>query len=367
MAMHNIRRHFSIYLADGYSMLAYAAVVGAIMAINRSLGRDVYDWSVLSNEAGLVTSDANAQVAAQGIAAAASDPRRAAQSCVNVLLARPEASAHSRRLATWVREGLARGVEVMAIGDATMLLAAEGMLAGKRCAVHWKDFGVAVERFPSVHFTRAYFNVDGAFHTCAGELAVFDSMLTFIEKDFGKDAAEQAGLLTLHGSARGLSDRQKLPSHIKLERTRSPLLTIVDLMEENVAEPVDMRRLIGKVALSRRQVERLFERDLGMSPKRFYLKIRLDRARELLVHSAMPVVDIAVATGFISASHFAKTFKTVFGISPTDARRHDLPRSATVLGSVHEPTNENAAPSVLTARLGSPPVAHLHRHKTSSL
>lgn len=359
MDMSNARRHFSIYVADGYSMLAFSAVVGAINAINRTLGCGVYTWDVVSHEQGPITSDTLAQVITQQCVPGEIGAYRSSPSRINVLLSGQELPPHRQKLVAWVREGLARGVKVISVGDATMLLAEEGMLAGKRCAVHWKDFGVAVERFPAVHFTRAFFNVDGHFYTCAGEMAVFDLMLRFIELDFGKEAAEEAGVRSLHGSPRGASDRQKLPSHIKLERTRSPLLTIVDLMEENVSDPVDMRQLIDKVSLSRRQVERLFERDMGMSPKRFYLKIRLDRARELLIHSSMPVVDIAVATGFISASHFAKTFKSFFGISPTGSRKYDLPRSASMAGPSHRSTNDNEAARVLSARLGSRPLAHV--------
>ncbi len=70
------------------------------------------------------------------------------------------------------------------------------------------------------------------------------------------------------------------------------------------------------VDLSRRQVERLFRRHLGRSPARYYLEIRIDRARHLLLQSNMPIVDVAIACGFVSASHFSKCYREMYGRSP---------------------------------------------------
>jgi transcriptional regulator GlxA family with amidase domain len=101
-----------------------------------------------------------------------------------------------------------------------------------------------------------------------------------------------------------------------------------------------------------RQIERLFERDMGMSPKRYYRKLRLERARDLLVHSSMPIVDVAIATGFISASHFAKTFKTLFGFTPSDARRGDSSLGSGQDAHGHFSNNDNGLPGLVVERPG---------------
>ena len=72
--------------------------------------------------------------------------------------------------------------------------------------------------------------------------------------------------------------------------------------------------------LSRRQFERLFRQQMGRSPVRYYLEIRLDRARHLLVQSSMPVVEVAVACGFVSASHFSKCYRELYNRSPQQER-----------------------------------------------
>src|SRR5690606_15850815 len=100
----------------------------------------------------------------------------------------------------------------------------------------------------------------------------------------------------------------------------SKVLTIIELMEANLAEPLSLVEIADRVGLSRRQIERLFRQEMGRSPARYYLEIRLDRARHLLLQSTMPVVEVAVACGFVSASHFSKCYREVYARSPQQER-----------------------------------------------
>ena len=95
-----------------------------------------------------------------------------------------------------------------------------------------------------------------------------------------------------------------LMSRARLGLQNTKLLFIIELMEANIAEPLSLVEIAKYAGLSRRQIERLFRRNLGRSPARYYLEIRLDRARHLLIQSDAPIVEVAVACGFVSASHF---------------------------------------------------------------
>jgi transcriptional regulator GlxA family with amidase domain len=97
-------------------------------------------------------------------------------------------------------------------------------------------------------------------------------------------------------------------------------LTIIEMMEANLSEPQALINVAHTIGLSRRQVERLFRQEMGRSPARYYLEIRLDRARHLLLQSSMPVVEVAVACGFVSASHFSKCYRELYGRSPQQER-----------------------------------------------
>ncbi|HMQ59001.1 MAG TPA: helix-turn-helix domain-containing protein, partial [Rhizobiaceae bacterium] len=119
---------------------------------------------------------------------------------------------------------------------------------------------------------------------------------------------------------RSPSDRQRLPLRARLGVQNSKVLSIIELMEANLGEPLSLVEIAGYVGLSRRQIERLFRQEMGRSPARYYLEIRLDRARHLLIQSTMPVVEIAIACGFVSASHFSKCYRELYGRAPQQER-----------------------------------------------
>jgi transcriptional regulator GlxA family with amidase domain len=99
----------------------------------------------------------------------------------------------------------------------------------------------------------------------------------------------------------------------------------VELMEANVKEPISQDELASFVDLSRRQLQRLFKRYVNCTPSRYYLRIRLQRARELLRQTGLSLVEISTLTGFVSTSHFSKSYKETFAQSPS-SERHRVPR-----------------------------------------
>src|SRR5690606_16342904 len=99
------------------------------------------------------------------------------------------------------------------------------------------------------------------------------------------------------------------------------LRRIVELMAEKLDEPLTAVQLAREVDLSVRQVERLFLRHLSMTPGRYYMRLRLERARELLRQTNMPILDVAIATGFTSHSYFAQSYRQQFDRPPSEERR----------------------------------------------
>ena len=102
---------------------------------------------------------------------------------------------------------------------------------------------------------------------------------------------------------------------------------VIELMENNLEEPIGLDELAVFVDVSRRQLERMFLKYLNCSPSRYYLKLRLDRARQLLKQSSMPIVEISTACGFVSTPHFSRCYRKHIGISPRDERKGGLPVS----------------------------------------
>ena len=107
---------------------------------------------------------------------------------------------------------------------------------------------------------------------------------------------------------------------VRLGVDNRKLIDSIHLMEAHLEEPLAQGALAAAVGISRRQLERLFRRHVGRPPNRYYMQLRLDRARRLLLQTDMAVVDVAMACGFVSASHFAKCYRRLYGVTPRQAR-----------------------------------------------
>jgi len=219
-----------------------------------------------------------------------------------------------------LREEYNRGVAIGGVCTGAHVLAAAGLLSGKRCAIHWENLPGFQEAFPRANAFADLFEVDSNIFTCAGGTASLDMMLKIIADDFGDNLVNRVCEQVLTDRIRSPSDRQRLPLRARLGVQNSKVLTIIELMEANLSEPLSLLEISDHVGLSRRQIERLFRGEMGRSPARYYLEIRLDRARHLLIQSSMPVVEVAVACGFVSASHFSKCYRELYGRSPQQER-----------------------------------------------
>ncbi|TIT17371.1 MAG: GlxA family transcriptional regulator, partial [Mesorhizobium sp.] len=219
-------------------------------------------------------------------------------------------------LRSWGRRGNALG----ALSVGSYLLAEAGQLDGYRCTIHWENRAGFMERFPDINCTGNVFEIDRKRYTCAGGTAALDMMLKLIGDDFDESLVNRVCEQVLTDRVRSPTDRQRLPLRARLGVQNSKVLTIIELMEANLSEPLSLIEIADHVDLSRRQIERLFRTEMGRSPARYYLEIRLDRARHLLIQSSMPVVEVAVACGFVSASHFSKCYRELYARSPQQER-----------------------------------------------
>ena len=192
--------------------------------------------------------------------------------------------------------------------------------SNKRCAIHWENLPGFSEAFPKANVFADLFEVDQNIYTCAGGTAALDMMLKLIGDDFDDNLVNRVCEQVLTDRVRSPTDRQRLPLRARLGVQNAKVLSIIELMEANLSEPLSLIEIADHVGLSRRQIERLFRTEMGRSPARYYLEIRLDRARHLLIQSSMPVVEVAVACGFVSASHFSKCYRELYSRSPQQER-----------------------------------------------
>ena len=195
-------------------------------------------------------------------------------------------------------------------------LARAGLLDGKRATIHWENQDSFAEEFEEVTLTKSVFVVDGNVFSTAGGTASIDLMLKFIADDHGEELASAVADQLIYTSIRTDQDTQRLSVPTRIGVRHPKLSSVIQMMENNIEEPISTSLLARDVGMSTRQLERLFRRYLNRSPKRYYMELRLQRARNLLMQTDMSVINVALACGFASPSHFSKCYRAQYDTTP---------------------------------------------------
>jgi transcriptional regulator GlxA family with amidase domain len=316
------KRSFVFFLVPDFTMIAFATALDPLRSANRMLGYDAYQWR-------LASIDGNPVRASNGVECAVNtslDEERRKMAGPDrpdmvIVCSGLNVERYSNRTAfAWLREEYNRGVAIGGLCTGAHVLAAAGLLSNKRCAIHWENLPGFAEAFPKANVFADLFEVDQNIYTCAGGTAALDMMLKLIGEDYDESLVNRVCEQVLTDRVRSPTDRQRLPLRARLGVQNAKVLSIIELMEANLSEPLSLVEIADHVGLSRRQIERLFRTEMGRSPARYYLEIRLDRSRHLLIQSSMPVVEVAVACGFVSASHFSKCYRELYSRAPQQER-----------------------------------------------
>lgn len=312
----------SFLLIPNFSMSAFTAMLEPMRLVNYSTGRTLYDWEILSRDGEPVAASNGVRVIAdRGVADAQHLDNVVVCSGIDAQLFQDNV------VFGWLRRWAREGAHVGAVCTGAHVLAHAGLLKGYRCTIHWENLESFREAFPDLDIQPELFEIDRDRFTCAGGVAASDMMLNEIGQRHGAEVAAAVSELFMHERIREGHDNQRLPLQARLRISHPRLIQAIAEMERNVEEALTREEIAARVGLSRRQLERLFRRYLNTSPARYYLRLRLERARLLLIQSTMPVTEIAFACGFTSASHFSKCYRDMFARTPRDERRARGPAS----------------------------------------
>jgi transcriptional regulator GlxA family with amidase domain len=314
-------RRYVFLTLPSYSMIALASAVEPLRMANRLGGRDLYAWTIASL-------DGAPAAASNGLALSPTAALDAdgAPDIVFVCGGVDVQQAVSPPLLSALRRLARRRVPLGALCTGAWALAKAGLLDGRRAAIHWENMPALREEFPRIVFTEALFAVDGDRYTCSGGIAPLDLMLNLIGGDRGPELASRISEQFILDRIRSDRDRQHIPLQAQVGVFHERLIRAAALMERHVEEPLSLGELAAEAGVSRRQIERLFKRHLGQAPTKYYLGVRLRRARELLLQTPMSIIDITTACGFRSPPHFSKCYRSAFGHPPSAERQ--APRMA---------------------------------------
>jgi transcriptional regulator GlxA family with amidase domain len=311
-------------LLPRFTMMAVVAAVEALRQANRMSGRELYRWHLYSVDGERVEASNGLSLDVEGNLDAAG-----ALGIVALCCGLDIQKIDGQRLYSWLRRMDRRGAVIGALGTASYLLARAGLLDGYACTIHWENLAGFTEEFPEIEVTNELFEIDRNRFTCAGGTASLDLMLNVITLQHGHELAAAVAEQFMHERIRDQRDHQRMSLPARLGVHHPKLLKVIDNMEQNLEEPLSRGDLAAQAGLSTRQLERLFRKYLKRSPARYYLELRLNRARLLLLQTNMSVIDVALACGFVSASHFSKCYRDFFGRTPR--RERGLPADQALL------------------------------------
>jgi AraC family carnitine catabolism transcriptional activator len=303
-------------IAPQFSMLAFVSAVEPLRVANRLAGRELYRWVVVSREGKSVAASNGMSLLADH----SLDSRLDLALAVVCAGFEPERY-FDRAVRKWLTGLNSRSVDLGAIDTGSFFLAWAGLLDGYRATTHWEGLDSFREAFPKVEADSGLFVIDRNRLTCAGGTAALDMMLHLISLQHGHRLAAAASEQFIHARIRPPSDRQRMEPPARQGVTHPGLSQALSLMEQNLEDPLNATALARKTGLSLRQLERLFHRHFSMTPHRYYLDLRLQRARALLQYSDLPMVEVAVASGFASPAHFSRAYRSWAGKAPTEERR----------------------------------------------
>ncbi|KQU92819.1 hypothetical protein ASD12_26135 [Mesorhizobium sp. Root102] len=308
-----------LLLSPGFSQLTLSSFVDPLRCANLLAKERSFDWRILEADGKPVVSSSGMTMEVDG---SLDIWDAGGEHAALVLIGGDHIEQQtSPRLNAFLRNQSRRNVPIYALGTATWLLAEAGLLhSGARCTIHWSKLAALSEKYRDLVAEDVLFVRHGNLTTCAGEFAAFDLAVEIIEHRLGGDMARFVCEQLTADRRRAGGSWQSIPPGLRYVGAAAKVIQIAKLMERNLEEPLSLEDLARRVSLSRRQVERLFEKHLNTTPLQHYLSLRLRKARQLLEMTSMPVVDVAVACGFVSSSHFAKCFKDHFRLPPSKTR-----------------------------------------------
>ncbi len=303
--------NFVFILLDKFSLLSFASALDSLRIANRMAGKEIYTWSLVGEGGEVVSCSAGTTFK---LDADLGDLRR--DDVIMVCGGVDVQTSTTKKVLSWLRREARKGLKIGGLCTAAYTLAKAGLLDDKRATIHWENADSFAEEFDTVELTKSVFLIDGNRMTTAGGTSSIDLMLKLIADDFGEELANAVADQMIYSSIRTDQDTQRLSTPTRIGVRHPKLSQVILMMEKNTEEPISPSILAKDVGMSTRQLERLFRRYLSRSPKRYYMELRLHKARNLLMQTDMSVINVALACGFASPSHFSKCYRAHYNTTP---------------------------------------------------
>ncbi len=307
-----------LLLLPAFNSFALNAFIDPLRAANYLNGQPLYNWQLLSLDGPTV-------IASNGFSIGPTMPFDSVKDAFDFVVINaswtPERFQH-RKLQIWLRDHASQGATLVGIDTGAFVLAFAGLLNGYRTAVHYDHMDSFWELFPDIELDERLYVFDNGRISCCGGAAALDVALEIIRLQHGMKMANRAARYIFHERLRAGDEQQLSTNHEPIGYAIPELLReAILLMEQHLVRPTPLPELARQVGISQRQLTRLFREHTGLTPKRYYLNTRLNRARSLLTQTELSIAEVADACGFKSAEHFTRMYSARFNIRPSQDRK----------------------------------------------
>ena len=320
--------HIGFLLIENFTLLALAAAMEPLRMANQLAGKHLYSWSLIGASPEAVTASDGIRIMPDHTVNDSADYDIVfVVSGINVM------ENYQAQEVRWLRSLVGRVKTVGGLCTGPYLLAKAGLLDGYTCSAHWECLAALQEEYPLVYCNNHLFSFDRDRITCTGGDVPMHMIMQLVSLHHGAALANAISDMFVCERIRDSQEPQRVRLSAPNFVDQPKLSEALQLMEANIEEPIELKEIADLVRISRRHLERLFLAYLDCSPSRFYLKLRLERARQLLTQTPLSIVEISAVCGFISAPHFSRSYRKHMGRSLKAERdlRRKSPTAAMVL------------------------------------
>ena len=315
MQDNSIEKRYLFLLLDGFPLMPFTNAIELLRIANCVLKTQYYGWMLVSDTGSPVICSCNVQVTVDSALVETTH-----RDAVIVCAGNNVRTVITRSIINWIRAQSRNGCEIIGLGAGAYALARSGLLKDKKATISTNNRDSFVEEFPDIELKRTPYVIDGKLYTASDGFASLDLIFHIMSECHGSDFAFSVADMLNYSTISTFNNKgHQLLSN--LSGMRHPkVVSVIQMMEENTEDPISPWKLAQIEGISVRQLERLFRRHLNRSPKRYYMEVRLQKARNLLLQTDMPILEVGVASGFLSSSHFARWYKLIYGLSPYQER-----------------------------------------------
>ena len=311
--------HLGFLIFPGFPMACLTSMIEPLRAANEIAGNSAFRWTLISEAGGAVES--SAQVAFHPL----QDLHSVEDVDYLIVLSPPDAQFDSPRPGNGALRALERhGAILGGISGGVFVLARARLMQGHVTSVHWCYAAAFADEFPDCATTDEVIMPDRRRITISGAAAGFDFALMLIEQKLGAEIMTEVACWFQHPLVRGEGVRQKIPA-MRVAATSDmlpdPVAQAMQLMSENLEDPICIADICEQIDISPRHLERLFKKLTGKTPLAYYYSLRMTSARQLVMYSNRSMREIAQAVGYTTASPFRQRYAEIFGLSPDEDRR----------------------------------------------